>query len=60
MMFSVAGGLNEKESIVLRNKIRTKNNDNEIIKTGEVKKLDFCPLPHNKNFTLDLHRYVYR
>ena len=37
MMFSVAGGLNEKESIVLRNKIRTKNNDNEIIKTGEVK-----------------------
>ena len=56
MMFSVAGGLNEKESIVLRNKVRTKNNDNEIIKTGEVKKLDFCPLPRNKNFTLDLHR----
>ena len=56
MMFSVAGGLNEKESIVLRNKIRIKNNDNEIIKTGEIKKLDLCLLPHNKNFTLDLHR----
>ena len=42
MMFSVAGGLNEKESIVLRNKIRTKNNDNEIIKTGEVK-IGFLP-----------------
>jgi len=56
MIFSVAGGLNEKESIVLRNKIRTKNNDNEIIKTGEIKELPFVPLPHDKNFTLDLHR----
>jgi len=56
MIFSVAGGLNEKESIVLRNKIRTKNNDNEIIKTGEVKELVFSCLPHDGNFTLDIHR----
>ncbi|MDE1988663.1 MAG: class I tRNA ligase family protein [Patescibacteria group bacterium] len=56
MMFSVAEGLDEKESIALKNKIRTKNNDDEIIKTGEVKELDFFPLPHNRDFTLDLHR----
>ncbi|OHB00784.1 MAG: hypothetical protein A3F53_00285 [Candidatus Zambryskibacteria bacterium RIFCSPHIGHO2_12_FULL_48_10] len=30
--------------------------NNRWIKTGEFRKLDFVPLPHNKNFELDLHR----
>ena len=56
MMFSVAGGLDEKKSIEFKDKERAKNNDKEIIKTGEVKELNFVPLPHNRDFTLDLHR----
>ncbi|MEK7657706.1 MAG: class I tRNA ligase family protein [Patescibacteria group bacterium] len=32
------------------------NKSDDFIKTGEVKKLDFIPLPHNQNYELDLHR----
>ena len=56
MMFSVANGLNENESIEFKDKARMESSDKEIIKTGEVKNIDFVPLPHNRNFTLDLHR----
>ncbi len=30
--------------------------DEDYIKTGELKELDFVPLPHNENYELDLHR----
>ncbi|MCK6462624.1 MAG: class I tRNA ligase family protein [Candidatus Pacebacteria bacterium] len=56
MMFSVSGGLNEKESINLKDMARKNNGNNEVIKTGEIKELPFVPLPHDKNFTLDLHK----
>ena len=29
---------------------------NEYLQTGELRELDFVPLPHNKNYELDLHR----
>src|SRR3989344_218305 len=31
-------------------------NDQEMLKTGEVKELKFIPYPHNQNFELDLHK----
>ena len=30
--------------------------EKEMLHTGEMKKLDFIPLPHNENYELDLHR----
>ena len=34
----------------------TENKEEQFIKTGEIQKLDFIPLPHNQNYELDLHR----
>ncbi|MBN2198165.1 class I tRNA ligase family protein [Candidatus Wolfebacteria bacterium] len=50
MMISGAQGANMEKSI------RIKTNKPRVIKTGEIKKLDFSPLPHNENFELDFHR----
>ncbi|MBI5079308.1 class I tRNA ligase family protein [Candidatus Wolfebacteria bacterium] len=50
LMFSGAAGADVEKSIELRGK---KPN---FIKTGEVKKIDFIPLPHDSNYELDLHR----
>ena len=50
MLFSAARGANLVESM---NSIRGMS---DFLKTGQVKKMLFSPLPHNKLFELDLHR----
>ncbi len=50
LMFGAAEGLNNEEAARLRGERK------DFIKTGEIKKLDFAILPHDKNFVLDLHR----
>ena len=46
MIRSTALGFDEKKSVEA----------DEPIKTGQLLELDFVPLPHNRDFTLDLHR----
>ena len=48
-LFASAKGTTPKEAAEMKTK-------NDFIKTGEVMKLDFIPLPHNSNYELDLHR----
>jgi isoleucyl-tRNA synthetase len=50
MLETGAMGWTDEESA----KIKAKKDD--YIKTGEVKELEFVPLPHDKNYILDLHR----
>ena len=50
MIRSTALGFDEKKSVEA----------DEPIKTGQLLELDFVPLPHNRDFTLDLHHRVYR
>ena len=50
MLHSSALGLNEKDAV----KAREERDD--FIGTGDFMELPFVPLPHDKNFTLDLHR----
>jgi len=50
MMFAGSLGTDVKKSIELKGK------KPDFIKTGEIKTLNFSPLPHNSNFELDLHR----
>ena len=50
MLCSVAKGLNEKEATIVR------ENKGDFIDKGEFMELSFVPLPHDKDFTLDLHR----
>jgi len=46
----VARGANTEESIVIRGE------EDDYIANAEVRELDFVPLPHNKEYELDLHR----
>lgn len=48
LLLAVAKGLNAKESVELK---EVEN----IFGNAEVRKLDFAPLPHNKNYEVDLH-----
>jgi len=50
MMATSAVGANVKKAIEIKGK------EKDSIKTGEVKTLNFFPLPHNQDFELDLHR----
>jgi len=50
MLHTASGGLNEKEAV----KVMEDNDD--FISVGDFMELPFVPLPHDKNFTLDLHR----
>ena len=50
MMATSAIGANVKKAIEIKGK------EKDFIKTGEVKTLNFFPLPHNQDFELDLHR----
>ncbi|MCX6702637.1 MAG: class I tRNA ligase family protein [Candidatus Wolfebacteria bacterium] len=50
LMIAGAEGAGVEKSIEMRG---TKD---DFIKRGELKSLDFSPLPHNKNYELDLHR----
>jgi isoleucyl-tRNA synthetase len=49
MLFAGASGMTSEEAVAIKNK-------DDFIKTGEVMKLDFLSLPHDKNYVLDLHR----
>ncbi|MEK9154651.1 MAG: class I tRNA ligase family protein [Patescibacteria group bacterium] len=48
-MFAGALGANPKKAVEIKYK-------DDFIKTAEIKKLDFIPIPHNKNYELDFHR----
>ena len=50
LLFVGAEGADAKKAIEMKSK------KDKFIKTGEIKNLKFVPLPHNKNFELDLHR----
>ncbi len=50
MLETGAMGWTDEESAAIKAK------KDDYIKTGEVKKIDFIPLPHDKNYILDLHR----
>jgi len=50
MLYSSALGLNEKEAV------KAREDRDDFIGTGEFMELPFVPLPHDKDFTLDLHR----
>jgi len=57
LMFAGALGLDSKKAVAMKEGIRRRaNRMQDFIKTGEAKKLDFVPLPHNNNFELDFHR----
>lgn len=49
LMFGGAKGLTPTETIATR----TKQN---FIENSEIKELDFAPIPHNRNYELDMHR----
>ena len=49
-LYSATMGLNEKESV------GAKENKDDFIENGKFINLDFIPLPHNRDYTLDLHR----
>jgi len=50
LLFAAALGADTKKAINLKGK------KPDFVKPGEIKNLNFTPLPHNKNFELDLHR----
>ncbi|MEK7149869.1 MAG: class I tRNA ligase family protein, partial [Patescibacteria group bacterium] len=50
LMLSGATGADVKKSLKMR------GNKEDFIKTGEVVKFGFSPIPHNENFELDFHR----
>lgn len=50
MLFAGAVGADAKKAVEI------KKDKPDFIKKGEIKKLDFVPLPHNRNYELDLHR----
>ncbi len=50
LMFAGAYGLSEKQAIAMR--IQGK----PFINNSEIKELVFAPIPHNRNYELDLHR----
>ena len=50
LLFAGAEGSDSKKAIKMR------NSKPDFIKTAEIKKLDFIPLPHNNNYELDFHR----
>jgi isoleucyl-tRNA synthetase len=50
LLFAAALSADTKKAINLKGK------KPDFVKPGEIKNLNFTPLPHNKNFELDLHR----
>ncbi len=50
LMFSGANGLTPKQAMAIREAGKP------FIKNSEIKKLDFAPIPHNRNYELDMHR----
>ncbi len=50
LLFAGASGLDAKDSLDLA------RSDYSFVGNGEVRELEFAPLPHDENFELDLHR----
>jgi len=50
MLWAGAFGKNDEETLAMR------DGGESFLETGEVRDLAFSPLPHDKNFELDLHR----
>jgi len=50
LLFAGAEGADAKKAIAMRGK------KDDFLKTGEIKNLKFVPMPHNRNYELDLHR----
>ncbi|MFA6077220.1 MAG: class I tRNA ligase family protein [Candidatus Paceibacterota bacterium] len=48
-MFLIAKGYTKSE-------IKKEENDFKYLQTGEIRELDFVPLPHNEDYELDLHK----
>jgi isoleucyl-tRNA synthetase len=49
LLVAAARGLNRKEALCLRG-------EKDFIDNAGILKLDFCPIPHNAEYELDLHR----
>ncbi|MFA6551891.1 MAG: class I tRNA ligase family protein [Candidatus Paceibacterota bacterium] len=49
LLFSAVSGLDLQKTIEIRG-------GKDFIKNGEIMKLDFAKIPHNRNYELDLHR----
>ena len=52
MMISAALGRNEKETVVMREE----NGGRDFIKNAKFFEIDFTPIPHDRNYVIDLHR----
>ncbi len=50
LMYAGASGLTPKQAMTIREAGKP------FIKNSEIKKLDFAPIPHNRNYELDMHR----
>ena len=50
LIFATALGADAKKAVEI------KKDKPDFVKTGEFQKLDFAPLPHNRNYEIDLHR----
>jgi isoleucyl-tRNA synthetase len=49
LMFSGAAGLTPEQSVAIRTK-------EAFVENSEIKQLSFAPIPHNRNYELDMHR----
>lgn len=56
LLMAAAHGYDAKQSIKLKKERETRDKDHEIVRTAELVPLEFVPLPHGKNYELDLHR----
>lgn len=56
LLTAAALGLDETATNTLRTESSKQNGTDFFIRNAEVHKLDFTPIPHNRNFELDLHR----
>jgi isoleucyl-tRNA synthetase len=50
LMFCGAAGLNRKQAL------KTRKQGEAFIENSEIKEVPFAPIPHNRNYELDLHR----
>jgi isoleucyl-tRNA synthetase len=56
LMTSGAQGANAQKALLLKKEREKKTKTGEYLATGEIMKINFQPIPHNKNYELDLHR----
>ncbi len=49
LMFAGAAGLTPEQSVAIRTK-------EAFVENSEIKQLSFAPIPHNRNYELDMHR----